>query len=429
MQLGAGATYTIFAIGLAGDGSLAAMPVVDAGVPGNLPLTDLRVAHLSPDAPNVDVWVNGGIALSNVPFRAVSEYLGLTAGIHWIQVTPAGAAQPIVIDEVVTLNANLNYTIGATGLLGNNSLAATIFVDDITTSASQARIRFIHTSPDAPAVDIAVAGGPVLYSGVAFPDAGSYVNVDPGTYVLDVLLAGTQTRALRIPNVQLGTSATYTIFATGLASNGTLSALAIVDAGTPDGFSNAEVRVAHLSPDAPNVDVWVDQERVFQNVPFQTVSGYLNVSAGQHWIQVTPAGATEPVVIDAVVGLNSDQAYTVAATGLLGNNDLQPIVLLDDRVTDPTGAKVRFVHTSPDAPAVDVAVQSGPVLFADFSFREAGSYLSVPAQSYDLEVRLAGTETVALPIPGVVLELNRNYTVFAVGLAGDGTLAALPVID
>ena len=50
----------------------------------------------------------------------------------------------------------------------------------------------------------------------------------------------------------------------------------------------------------------------------------------------------------------------MAATGFLAS--IQPLVLEDDRGT--TGqAKVRFVHTSPDAPAVDVAVKGGPVLF------------------------------------------------------------------
>jgi hypothetical protein len=191
----------------------------------------------------------------------------------------------------------------------------------------------------------------------------------------------------------------------------------------------SELRVAHLSPDAPAVDVWVDRTRILENVPYQAVSGYLTVTSGQHWVQVTPAGATEPVVIDAVVTAAANASYTVAATGLLSENDLRPVVLIDDRTPSASQAKVRFVHMSPDAPAVDVAVQSGPVLFANVAFRESENYAIVGPQSYDLEVRLAGTETVVLPLPGVALDANRNYTVFAVGLAGNGTLVSLPVID
>ena len=193
----------------------------------------------------------------------------------------------------------------------------------------------------------------------------------------------------------------------------------------------AELRVAHLSPDAPAVDVWVDGSVVLSNVPFQTISGYLAVPAGTYRVQVTPAGATEPVVIDATLPLSSGVSYTVAATGLLAG--IQPIVLEDDRMAG-SGAKVRFVHASPDAPNVDVTLADGTVLFSDVAFRQtdddlaaSGGYLSVDAGTYDLQVRVAGTDTVALDLPGV--GLAGNLTVFAVGLAGDGSLAALPVSD
>ena len=44
--------------------------------------------------------------------------------------------------------------------------------------------------------------------------------------------------------------------------------------------TNARVRVAHLSPDAPAVDVWVDGSRVLENVPFKAFSSYLELPAG-----------------------------------------------------------------------------------------------------------------------------------------------------
>ena len=33
----------------------------------------VRVVHASPDAPNVDVWVDGAAALTEVPFTGVSD--------------------------------------------------------------------------------------------------------------------------------------------------------------------------------------------------------------------------------------------------------------------------------------------------------------------------------------------------------------------
>jgi len=189
------------------------------------------------------------------------------------------------------------------------------------------------------------------------------------------------------------------------------------------------VRVAHLSPDAPAVDVWLDGGIVLSDVPYKTVSSYLELPSGSRRVQVTPAGETKPVVIDAMVEFESDKAYTVAATGFLGENDLLPLVLVDDRFTMVSEAKIRFVHTSPDAPAVDVGQSDGSVVFGDIAFRKSSTYAQLPAASYDLEVRVAGTMDIALSVPGVTLEEGTNYTVFAIGSLNEGTLEALAVVD
>ncbi|MBS3792966.1 DUF4397 domain-containing protein [Candidatus Bipolaricaulota bacterium] len=189
------------------------------------------------------------------------------------------------------------------------------------------------------------------------------------------------------------------------------------------------VRVAHLSPDAPAVDIWVNDGVVLSDVPYKAVSDYLELPSGSHRIRVTPTGESEPVVIDATVEFESDKAYTVAATGFLGEDDLQPLVLVDDRFTMMNESKIRFVHTSPDAPAVDVGQSDGSVVFGDVAFRESSTYAQLPAGSYDLEVRVAGTMDIALSVPGVMLEEGTNYTVFAIGSLNEGTLEALPVVD
>ena len=188
----------------------------------------------------------------------------------------------------------------------------------------------------------------------------------------------------------------------------------------------AMVRVAHLSPDAPPVDVYVNGSRALSAVPYKDISNYLPVPSGSVNFKVTPANAATPVVIDATVNLSDGGNYTVAATGFLAG--IQPLLLEDDRGT--TGqAKVRFVHTGPDAPAVDIAVTGGPVLFSNVSFRQATGYPQVAPGTYDLEVRPAGTTTVALAVPGVTLRPGTNYTVFAAGLLSNKSLAGLPVVD
>jgi LPXTG-motif cell wall-anchored protein len=207
-----------------------------------------------------------------------------------------------------------------------------------------------------------------------------------------------------------------------------LSLALAVTAMAQDG--TARVRVVHASPDAPAVDVWVEGSVAFSNAPFTGITDYAELPAGSYQVQVSPTGATQPIVIDATLDLAADTDYTVVAVGQLEN--IEPLVLVDNNSAPAAGkAHVRFVHASPDAPAVDIAVANGgPVLFANIPFKGTGDYLPVDPGTYDLEARLAGTDTIALSVPGVSLEDGTVYTIFAMGLAGgEPALMAVPSVD
>jgi len=191
----------------------------------------------------------------------------------------------------------------------------------------------------------------------------------------------------------------------------------------------ARVRVIHASPDAPAVDVWVNGAPAFKNAPFKGITPYTELAGGNYDVQVVPAGATTPVVIKGTLGFGAGKDYSVIALGKLAN--IAPLVLEDNNVIPEMGkAHVRFIHASPDAPAVDIAVKNGPVLFKNVAFKGVGEYLPVGAGTYDLEVRLAGTNAVALSVPGVKLDNQAVYTIFAMGLAGgQPALTAVPSVD
>jgi hypothetical protein len=98
-------------------------------------------------------------------------------------------------------------------------------------------------------------------------------------------------------------------------------------------------------------------------------------------------------------------------------------VVFEDDLTAPASGKahVRFIHLSADAPAVDITLTDGTVVFGNKSFKESTSFTPLDAATYDLQVRVAGTTTVALELPGIILEDGKIYTVFAKGfLSGTG---------
>jgi hypothetical protein len=200
-------------------------------------------------------------------------------------------------------------------------------------------------------------------------------------------------------------------------------------AGVSAQGEQARIRIVHASPDAPNVDIWVNGSVAVSNLAFNKATDYIALPAGDYDIAVTPTGGTAAdAVIEATLPLAAGMDYTVAAVGRVA--DIEPLVLEDNNAAPAAGkAHIRVVHASPDAPAVDVAVAGGPILIENLAFPTASDYLPVDAGTYDLDVRPTGTETVAIDINGFMAEAGTIYTVFATGLAGDGSLGVLPLVD
>jgi hypothetical protein len=76
----------------------------------------VRVVHASPDAPAVDVLVDGAAALSDVSYLTASDYVELADGAHNLKVNAAGTSTT-VIDADVDLTDGTDYTVIASGLL------------------------------------------------------------------------------------------------------------------------------------------------------------------------------------------------------------------------------------------------------------------------------------------------------------------------
>src|SRR5215217_5261216 len=201
----------------------------------------VRVAHLAPDAPNVDVYVNGDPVLTDVPYTTVSEYLSLPAGTQQVTVYATGDTTSPVIDAPVKLAAGGAYTVAAVGLVADDSLTAQVYEDDLRSPASgNAKVRVVHASPDAGPVDVIPRGGEVLVSGLRFPDASPYAEVPAGTYTLDVNAAGTKKTALTVPGATLASGGVYSAFAVGTVYADSLNVLLVQDnAGTSASSASA----------------------------------------------------------------------------------------------------------------------------------------------------------------------------------------------
>jgi hypothetical protein len=218
-------------------GAAAALAVVTAlpmGVAAQDDAADMakvRVGHFSPDAPNVDVYANGGAILTDVPFGVLSDYLEVPGGIYTIEVVAAGAdpADGAVIGPVdLDFAAGTMTTVAATNVLA--SIEAQVLVDDPNPQDGIAQVRVVHYSADAPAVDIALDGGDVVVPNLAYPDAAGYLDLPEGEYDLEIRPTGTTDVAFDIDPLALAGGTSYTVFAIGSLADGSFTVLPKVDA-------------------------------------------------------------------------------------------------------------------------------------------------------------------------------------------------------
>lgn len=110
--------------------------------------------------------------------------------------------------------------------------------DDEASAGGKANVRVIHASydapavnsPDAPAVDVVVAGGDTpVFANTAFKEATAFRPVDGQTLTLEVKVNPMGTTVLTVPDVVLEAGKIYTIFAKGQVGDSTLGAELIVN--------------------------------------------------------------------------------------------------------------------------------------------------------------------------------------------------------
>jgi hypothetical protein len=224
--------------------------------------------------------------------------------------------------------------------------------------------------------------------------------------------------------------ATLRALALLLLAVGAMACLALVSAAPSHAQAAplAQMRIIQTSFDTPAVDVYLGGRKMISNLGFKGVSRFLAVPAGSQSVLVTVAGRSDRV-LQANVDLQSGKTYSVVALGRRA--DLTAKVLEDDLTAlGPGKARLRVVHTSPDAPAVDVAVKGGSVLFPNLGLGDVSKYLTLDAATVDVELRPAGTTVVALSVPNLRLEAGKVYSAYGVGsLKGAPPLSVLAVAD
>lgn len=194
-----------------------------------------------------------------------------------------------------------------------------------------AKIRVVHASPDAPAVDIC-ANGTAAFSDVAFPGATDYATVEEGTYQIRVIAAGSGCGGGGVINAALPLPADTETTVVAVNTLDSIEPLVLEDDNSAPSAGTAKVRFVHASPDAPTVDITLtDGTALFDNVSFKEVGDYIETPAGTLDLQVRDETGTAIVLMLEDVTLEDGMVYTVYAVGLLGGEPaLDALITVDN---------------------------------------------------------------------------------------------------
>ncbi|WP_017728582.1 DUF4397 domain-containing protein [Halalkalibacterium ligniniphilum] len=187
-----------------------------AGFAANETSAMVRILHASPDAPAVDVYINGEQILTGIEYKEVSEYFELPIGEQTISVYSAGEStdEMPLIEQLFFLEDEQSYTVGIAGDVEKIQLAK--LVDDKNVGENETKIRIAHLSPDAPPVNIvAPSSGETLISNLPFSNVSPYLDLFSGTYDFEIQPIGSD-ELLELQGLDLKNGTIYTAVTVGL---------------------------------------------------------------------------------------------------------------------------------------------------------------------------------------------------------------------
>jgi uncharacterized surface protein with fasciclin (FAS1) repeats len=406
----------------------------------------VRVIHASPDAPAVDVYVDDTKAISDLAYTKAAGPADLPIGQRNLKVKAAGT-DTTVIDVSPTLEAG-RYSVYAVGKLA--AIEPLLLQDTRYAAKNAAKVRVLHASPSAPNVDIYLSrpGTDInkidpIKENVPFKTISDYFRLRPGKLQVRVTLADTKTVAIDSGALEI-------------AAGDVLTAVAIDKAGTAGGFSAFVVQERERQVEAAKsiVEIAVADKRFTTLVGALKAADLVGALSGKGPFTVFAPTNDAFAKLAAVPGgdaLKSVLLYHVAAGALTGNEiatakmvktlqganvkaelDGSSLILngnskviikdipasngvihvIDTVLIPPAAPRVRAVHASSDAPAVNILVDN-QVAFSGANFRDATPFAKVAAGNRNIKVNVAANGATAINADLELMD-GTDYTVLAI---------------
>lgn len=391
-------------------------------------LSRVRFLHAVPGSPPVDVYVDGALAYEGLAFGDVSPHFNVEGGDHAVEVKPSGrgAAAPTLLSVPVPLVPNLAFTVIVQGT--PDALEASLYEDILDEiGAGFARLTAINAIADAPPLDIVTTEGGPLLQGVNYGMQFGTVNIGTGVQNLVMVPAGgaVESAIATIGEVPLRSGMLYTFVALGALDGAEAPAALVLETPVNGAAGSVLVQVAHGSPDAPAVDVYVGDTLIVPALAQGELTGHIALPAGDTSVALRPAGApaADEPVLEGTVSLAADvPAVTLVATGELADGTLS-LSVFEDSVAglDSTQARVSVINAVPGA-EVSANLTGDIVLASAVAAGEQGAATDLAPGRYMVLASVQGVETpVDVVTPEDTFIGGMYYTVLVFGGGANNT--------
>jgi len=274
----------------------------------------IRFVHAIPDATAIDVYINGGLAITDLSFGTASTYLSAPVGEHNLTVTPVGIATPLW-QQTITVSADQATTFIAAD---SANLQFSAYADNLAPLAfGDARWSLYHAIAGAPDVSVELAED-VTIRGTQ-QSAGTII----GTMGFGQVIGAFDLPA-QVYSVNLVADGAALVEALSVSFNAAESSIGLVY-GTPsnprftvisaasrpnDTDAAGFVRFVHAATNGPAVDLLINDTIILPAFTPGSASQHLALPVGEHSISVSVSGETSEI-LSADLSVSEGQAQTI----------------------------------------------------------------------------------------------------------------------
>ncbi|MGL4914564.1 MAG: DUF4397 domain-containing protein [Romboutsia sp.] len=176
-------------------------------------------------------------------------------------------------------------------------------------------IRFLHAVPRGVPVDIYLNGS-LFFNRVLFTHFSPYIYVPVGTYEVSIFPTMSKETALHRETIKVLDGELCTLALTGYYDDLKLLLIPEDKEGTTN--SKSKVRVVHLSPNLPELNILADKEILFSEINFREVTDYLEMPSQFYTIDIELA-QNNRLLRSNRLAINKDRIYTLYILGNFAN--------------------------------------------------------------------------------------------------------------